>query len=187
MRQFQTSANNIIKGLFSEEKVFELAFKTYFPRLKSFAIRFVGDQDAAEDIVQNTFMNIWIKREDMDSRSIKSYLFTSVRNACLNHLKRQQMLDARQIIIDADLSCAESLYYADFLDNPMDKTIYEELQKQVDQSIAQLPEQTRRIFSLSRLDGLKNIEIAEQLCVSTRTVEKHNSRALAQLRTSLAI
>jgi RNA polymerase sigma-70 factor (ECF subfamily) len=85
-----------------------------------------------------------------------------------------------------DTSREEILYYADFFSDPFHQTVFNELQDEIEKAIQQLPEQTSRVFRLSRFEGMKNSEIAKILNVSIRTVEKHNIRALHKLKAHLS-
>ena len=174
------------KSLFDNEKMFEFIFKAYFPRLMAYARKFITDKTAAEDIVQEAFLKVWVKRKEIAEDTFQSYLFTLVRNACLNHIKHRQIVESHQAEI-ADTSKEERLYYADFFSDPFHQTIFNEIQDGIEKVIRELPEQTRKVFHLSRFKGMKNSEIAEMLNVSVRTVEKHNTRALEKLKTHLSI
>ena len=125
------------------------------------------------------------KRKEIEEDTFQSYLFTLVRNACLNHIKHQQIVDSHLVNLD-DTTKEEGLYYADFFSDPFHQTIFNEIQSQIEKIIQELPEQTQNVFRLSRFEGLKNSEIAEKLEVTVRTVEKHNTRALEKIRTNLS-
>ena len=71
---------------------YEHLFKTYFPRLHNFARRFVTDTEAASDIVQECYMQLWEHRHSAEIASLKSYLYTMVRNRCLNELKHRMVV-----------------------------------------------------------------------------------------------
>ena len=90
---FNLSNNNFIIKLHSgDERVFKEIFKKYYLPVRSFAWRFVKDNDIAEDIVQDCFLNVWEKRLTFNViAEIRNYLYTSTRNACLDHLKHEQI------------------------------------------------------------------------------------------------
>lgn len=173
------------KLLFDDEKMFEFIFKAYFPRLMAFAKKFVSDEDEAEDIIQGVFLKVWEKRKEIEEETFQSYLFTLVRNACLNYLKHQQIVDSKSFV-EEDISKIESLYYADFFSDPLHQTIFNEIQGEIEKVMESLPEQTQKVFRLSRFQGMKNSEIAQMLNISIRTIEKHNTRALHKLKTHLS-
>ena len=165
-----------------EEKMFETVFKAYFPRLKAFSLKFVSDGDIAEDLVQDVFLKVWENKDKIRTKTFHSYIFTMVRNACLNYLKHKKIVD--NTFSDKDPGFRdEGLFYADFFSDPYHQTMFNELKQEVDKILASFPEQTKTVFELSRFKGLKNQEIADSLGVTTRTVEKHITRALNQFKT----
>ena len=170
--------------LFNDEKLFEFVFKSYFPRLMAFAVKFIADRTIAEDVIQDVFLKIWLKRKTIAEDTFSSYVFTSVRNACLNQVKHQQLVVNHQIEYREEF-CGERLYYADFFNDPFHQTVFNEVRDEIERTLDELPAQTRRIFRFSRFGGLKNTEIAERLNISVRTVEKHNTRALQKLKANL--
>src|SRR5574344_2983267 len=107
------------KYLFDEikqgsHKAFEYLFKTYQPRLYSYAIRFVKDADMARDIVQECYLHLWEKRDLLQRVSLTSLLFTMVNNGCLNYLKHKSIVDNYKIEYLSNIDGEERLYQADF-------------------------------------------------------------------------
>ncbi len=173
------------KPLFDDVKMFEFIFKAYFPRLMAFAGKFIEDRSVAEDIIQDIFLKVWLNRKTIEEETFQSYLFTLVRNACINHITHKQIADKYNTDIQ-DLAKEEGLYYADFFSDPFHQTVFNEVQREIETVIQGLPEQTRKIFRLSRFEGMKNSEIAAMLNISVRTVEKHNTKALQKLKACLS-
>lgn len=161
-----------------DNHAFEFLFKTYYPRLRGYAIRFVEDDETARDIIQECFMRFWEKRELLTAVSVTSLLFAMVRNGCLNYLKHLSVVEKHQIEYLAKISGEERLYYTDFSLDAEHSLLYDELQEQINIVIGQLPERSREVFLMSRFKGLKNREIADKLQISTTAVEKHISKAL---------
>lgn len=156
---------------------FETLFKTHFAPLTGFSQTFVKDEDTAKEIVQNVFINLWDKKERLDvNQPIKSYLYTSVRNRSLNYLRDHKKF--RSQVLDDDLSHLES-------EQQSDPLVSEELQEKIDRAIGLLPEKCKEVFELSRFEGLKYKQIAEQLGISVKTVENQISKALKILREEL--
>lgn len=182
----RNNKDDVNKTLFDDEKMFEFIFKAYFPRLIAFAKKFIPDKDVVEDIIQEVFLKVWVKRKEIEADTFQSYLFTLVRNACLNHIKHQKIVDNHQIEMEVT-SKEERLYYADFFSDPFHQTIFNEIQNEIEKVMLELPDQTRKVFRLSRFEGMKNSEIAKMLNVSVRTVEKHNTRALEKLKAHLSV
>lgn len=159
-------------------QAFEYLFKNYYPRLLGYAVRFVENEEMARDIVQECFIKFWDKRALLEAVSVTSLLFAMVRNGCLNYLKHMAVVEKHQIEYLASIGGEERLYYADFVLNADGKLLYDELQEQIKLVIDRLPDRCRKVFLLSRFEGLKNREIAEMLEISTTSVEKHIAKAL---------
>lgn len=160
-------------------KAFEYLFNVYRPRLYGYAIRFIDDTEMANDIIQECYLNLWEKRKNLEQTSLTSFLFTMVRNACLNYLKHKSIVENYQIEYLANIEGEEKLYYTDFMMNSEYKLLYNELQEQIKQVLDKRPKRSREIFLMSRFQGLKNREISEKLQISTTAVEKHLSKAMA--------
>lgn len=160
------------------KQAFEYLFKSYYPRLRGYAIRFVEDEETVRDIIQECFLHFWEKRAYLTSLSLSSLLFAMVRNGCLNHLKHQAIVEKHQLEYLSDIGGEERLYATDFCIDAEYKLLYDELQEQIDLVIGRLPERCREVFILSRFEGLKNREIAEKFQISLTAVEVHISKAL---------
>ena len=168
------------------EKAFKYLFSTYYPRLRNFALHFIADADAVDDIIQDAFLQLWNKRTAITQISIQSLIFTMVRNGCLNYLKHQAIEQDYQNYTESRLAGNEQLYYSDMLGNPDQQLIMKELQQQIDAVLDSIPERSREVFLMSRNEGLKNREIAEKLNISIKVVERHIGRALKALHTYLS-
>jgi RNA polymerase sigma-70 factor (ECF subfamily) len=157
---------------------FEELFRSFFPGLVLFAQKYVPDQDTAKDIVHNVFINLWEKREQIDTSStLKSYLFTSVHNRCLNHIRDQKKF----VKEEAQMENLNSSLFAVGTDNLEER----ELEKRIFEALQALPEKCREVFELNRFEELKYAEIAEKLGISIKTVEAQMSKALRILREKL--
>lgn len=157
---------------------FEFFFKAYYPRLLGYAIRFVPNEEQSRDIVQDCFVTFWEKREEINSISITSLLFTMVKNSCLNYLKHEIVVQKHQLQYLDNLAGEERLYHSDFLIHTEGRLLFDELQEQIQKVTDSLPARCREVFLLSRFKGLKNREIADDLKISTTAVEKHISKAM---------
>lgn len=160
------------------ERAFHRLFSQYYRRLVGYASRFVQDYAVAEDLVQDAFARLWEKRGMLEAVSLSSLLFTMVRNNCINHLKRLALVDIHSVDWLENLDGEERLYHFDMCPDVEMALLYKELEAQIPQVLEQLPARSREIFLMSRRQGLKNREIAEQLSISTTAVEKHIKRAL---------
>ena len=167
------------------EKVFEQIVKSYWPRLYEFSNIYVINKEAAKEIVQDTFLVLWSQRKYLeDNTCLITYLMVIGRNKCLNYLKSLQL---HTIPID-DLNeytvyQRSNVYVLE--DDSLEILITKELAQAITTSLEKLPTQTKEIFMLSRYNGLKNKEIADQLGISTKSVEYHITNTLKQLKNDL--
>jgi RNA polymerase sigma-70 factor (family 1) len=168
----------MIKGLRSgRESAYEQLFKEYYKPLTVFATGYLENLESGKEIVQELFVSLYEKRKKLViTTSLKSYLYRSVKNRCLNHIKHQQVRKKHQDRMKPDKQESENLE---------DKIRETELEYLVSKIVDQLPPQCKRIFTMSRVSGLSNREIAEQLAISKRTVETQISNALKVLREKL--
>jgi len=158
--------------------VFEGVFKTHYKELILHALRFVEDEEEAEEIVQALFLDIWNKRAELQiNTSLRSYLYTSVRNTCLNFIKHKKV-EYKYKEHNAHLITEES-------GTEKDSLVQQELAEKIDQAISKLPPERQKVFKMSRYEGLKYKEIAEQMNISVKTVENQMGKALKFLREEL--
>ena len=136
-----------------------------------YALRFLEDTNAVEDVVQETFAKLWEKRDTLDEiTSIKSYLYTAVRNNCLMILRSRKEFDDVEELQITDGNSEE------------ERIARSELEAQLWKLIDELPEKRRDIFLMAKRDGLSYKEIAEETGLTVKTVENHVTRALKSLR-----
>jgi len=177
MDQQEHKTINLIKS--GDKNAFELLFSDYYPRLTVFAKKYVLDLDTAREIVQDYFVDLYESRETLNINStLNNYLYTSVKNRCLNYLNKQKIHHQHEEQI--------RILSKDSVIDLQDKIEQTELEYLIWNEIAKLPEQCGRIFKLSRKEGIKNKDIADQLGISIRTVETQISKALKILRAGLA-
>lgn len=164
---------------------FSAVFKRYYNSLLVYAIRYVGDNAIAEDIVQDVFIQLW-KRFDELSRIeyLRSYLFTAVHNGVCNFLKHKKIKDNYAGICFSARDKLEQ-YYRQQIQDKCESLLAKELENQIAEIIQSLPEACKKVFILSRKNHLKNKEIAEILEIDIKTVEKHITKALLILRKRL--
>lgn len=159
------------------EKQFEDLFKLHIGYLCNFAKQYVQDADTAQDICQKVFIALWEKRASLNPNlSIKSYLFTAVKNRCLNHIRDHKKYRSKVL----DLDCGDfdlNIEASSIKDN--------DLAAQIEKALSTLPEKCRKVFEMSRYQDMKYREIAEELDISQKTVEAHMSKALKTLRVLL--
>lgn len=161
------------------EEAFERMFRAYYSRLCRFATQYVNSENRARDLVQDVFLQIWDRRADWDvRRSLKAYLYRSVRNRALNKVRRegtkQDVQDDLEYTTDGvDRRTAEDALHA--------STLSEEVQQAIDD----LPDRRRMAFLLHRRHGFTYEEIAHIMDITQKTVENQIGRALKSLREKL--
>ncbi len=170
--------------LFSQVKegnqiAYEQLFRRYYSDLCGYAQYVLKDIDLSEDLVQEVFVQLWQKKDQVQiSESLKSYLFTAVRNRCLNEFRHNKIKDEHQQY--AKSSTGMGGYHA--VDDVVEG---DDLKNHLNQCIEKLPPQCKRVFMLNRFEGKKYSEIAEELGISNKAVEAHMSKALKILRKEL--
>ena len=159
------------------KKDFEKIFNDHYSTLCAYANNFLKDVDASEEVVQEILFKLWTNRDKIIITStIQSYLFRSVRNASLNVLKHVNIREDYKI---------QHEYERDDELSSEDEMIVSELDQKIRAAIDQLPIERKKVFIMSRYDGLKYKEIAEKLNISVSTVENQMVKALKFLRTEL--
>jgi len=162
-------------------KLFEEIYNAYYPVLCNYAESITKNTDIAEDAVSEVFLKLWEGRDTMVIEgSLKSYLFKSVYHQSLNALKHIRVQNKYRDFFLHHLPLSE-----DETDYPLSGVIENEINEILQKTIDQLPEQCRKIFIMSRIDGMKHEEIAQELDVSINTVRTQIHRALAKLRIEL--
>ncbi|GET25340.1 RNA polymerase sigma-70 factor [Prolixibacter sp. NT017] len=158
---------------------FEILFKKHYSILCAYAYGFVTDYSLSEDIVQEVFFKLWTDKKRITiATSVKAYLYQMVRNTALNYLKHKNVIRHYEIANKDEIN-----YVGESLDELL---IGKELNAKIQAAIEKLPPERRKVFLLSRMDGLKYKEIAEKLEISIKTVENQMGKALSSLRTELA-
>lgn len=170
--------SHTIKGLRTgSESSYEELFEAYYRPLAIFAMKYVGDLEIAKEIVQDFFVHLYENRRALViTTSLKSYLYRSIRNRCLNHLKHSELVRQHMSVLGQAYSSEE---------DPETRILETELENRIFQIVEGLPPRCREIFILSRVKGIKNKEIAAKLDISIRTVETQISLALKELRATL--
>lgn len=168
--------NNFFENFtYESEQAFQSLFCDYYTDLVAYAHHFIKDLETSEDLVQEFFINFWFKKkfENIHS-SVESYMFRSVKNACLNYIRngKNKILKHNNMMKDID-SYEQQISF--------DEYNYEKIYK----AIQRLPEQRKRIFILCFYKKLKYHEVATKLNISINTVRTQMSRAFKSLKTYL--
>jgi RNA polymerase sigma-70 factor (ECF subfamily) len=167
MHVYNTFIQKINSG---DKKAFRSFFEEMYPSLCRFAANYINDNIHAEDIVQNTFEKFWLIKKDFKQLSeVKYYLFSMVKNSCVNHLRHQRIKkEFESENVDSEL------YIKNFI-------IEEEVYQMIHIAIKTLPPRSQNVIMLA-LAGLKNPEIAEQMNISVNTVKTLKKDAYKKLR-----
>jgi RNA polymerase sigma-70 factor (ECF subfamily) len=181
-KNYQLSQNERHIDLFhahanGDKDAFEQLYKLYFPRLYAFSFKIIRDGNLAKDLVQNVFIKIWEFPSSVNNENPESFIYQMVRNASLNYIRHLKVVDNLKSKVK-DHYLGEELYYIDMVGNKPFILIEKELEGKIVDVMNSLPEKCLTVFRLSRIDGLKNREIAELLGISIKAVEKHISKAL---------
>jgi len=177
MNQFSNKGSTI-DNCFPE--AFESLFGQYSKPLFYYASKFV-EEETARDIVQDLFVKLWVDKQITIRKSLNGLLFTMVRNSCLQYLEKQKVrykyLSTSRLAIQEE----ELRYYMD------EKTslLEQEMERKLNEALNALPDRCRQVFTMSRFENKKNKEIAEELNISVKAVEKQITHALAILRNEL--
>lgn len=156
--------------------VYECIFKEYYRPLVVFALKYINNAETAREIVQDFFVKLYEKRHSVNiDTSLKSYLYKSVYNACLNYISQNEMRNRhfKNMALQTEDSVID------------DQVAAVELQNRIYECIESMPEQCKKIFKMNRFEGLRNEQIAHKLNLSKRTVETQISKALRILRKKL--
>ena len=164
---------------------FEELFKQTFPRMLGYCKLFIHDQARANDLVQECFVKLWEKRNTIKTtQSIESLLFVMLRNKCLNYLRDQKLRDYEKDIESIKENELQYLYQLDFIGKE-EKTLEESLIEAIRASVEKLPEKRKLVFIKAKIEGKKNKDVAEELGISLKAVEKHLHQAKEQIRTEV--
>lgn len=160
----------------SDELSFRQFYDIYRPKVYTVALRLSGDKNIAEDVVQDTFLKVWIRRVDLEHiENIEAWLYMIAKNGILNLIKKSEHYKKY-----AQDEMKESLIRvfpeADYM------TQEKEFQRILAEAIQRLPEKQRQAYILSKENHLKREEVAKQLNVSPETIKSNLERAMKSIR-----
>lgn len=158
---------------------FRTLFLQYYERLCLFAYRYIKSRIIAEDLVQEVFVKMWERREELkDIRNLKPYLYQAVKNEALDFIEHQDMVYKKLSMLRITLNRSNTDQNTENLD-------HDKFESRIQNLIEVLPEKTRQIFKLCKMDGLSYEEIADILDISVKTVEYHISKTFEIIRVAL--
>ena len=162
-------------GLSQEE--FDRIFLDWYAQLRNFIYYKTGDMQVSEDIVQDTFLKVWEKREGIRIDTVKPLLYTIANNLFLNRIDHEKVL----LKFSADYTLNEYSSAPDF-DLEM-----REFDERLQRSISELDDKSRVVFLMNRIDDMTYREIAQTLGLSQKAVEKRMGKALSFLKEKLNV
>jgi RNA polymerase sigma-70 factor (family 1) len=179
----EINENLILKVSKGEEKAFSLLYDCYYTYLNTIALCYIFNKDVANEIVNDVFIHVWHKRQTL-VYPIHSYLIQSVKNGCLNHIRAQRTNERVLTEHKKQLLDFQEEY---ILSNPTPLQYVEtqEIEMQVRNAIAQLPEKCRTIFEQYLFGGKLPEEIAKEQLITVSTVRVQIKNALDKLKVSL--
>ncbi|MEL7586513.1 MAG: RNA polymerase sigma-70 factor [Prolixibacteraceae bacterium] len=158
---------------------FDLLYHTYSQKLYGFAFSILKNHDDAKEIVQDTFLKIWEKREIINpSSSLQAFLFSVSYHTAIDLIRKRFKDDQFRTYLQTQFTDCKSA-------TEEEPAYYQELIRILNNVIGELPEQRKKIYLLSRDEGLSHKEIAEKLNISVKTVENQITLALKTIRKQL--
>ncbi|MEL7588781.1 MAG: RNA polymerase sigma-70 factor [Prolixibacteraceae bacterium] len=174
-----TNRELVVRLRNGDMRAFDLVYEQYSHKLYSFICKILKNEAEAEEIVQEVFIKLWESRMNLeDNKLLNSYVFTIAYNHSIDLIRKR----------------VNSNKYLDHLKNAsvlqstpsfIGQIEYDELNRQVDKLVSQLPDRQKQIYRLHREEGLAYSEIAEKLGISVNTVGNHMTKALKYLRENL--
>ena len=163
-----------------DTEAFRVLYDQYRHRLYGFLYQLTKSHSVSEDLLQDTFMRIWEDRERLAGvRDLKAYIFTMVKHRALNSLKR---------ISKEEMLIRQMAHQSGVEDRGTESNVqYNELKRNIDRVVRQLPPQQRTVYQMSREEGLRQEEISDRLNVTVATVKKHLTLSLRYIRKNLYI
>jgi RNA polymerase sigma-70 factor (family 1) len=161
-----------------DEACFTSIFNQFYAPLVLYAYRITDDQVAAEDIIENAFINLWNKRHTLSEiRSLKSYLYAIARNGCISWIRKNNRDISRNNSIPTLEEVSER--------TSLESMIYSETMAMIYAAMEKLPPQCKRVFIMHYVEGKKIAEIATELKISIGTVKSHKVRGIDLLQKAL--
>lgn len=162
-----------------DEIALTLLYNRYWDKLLAVACHRLNDPEAAEEIVQDVFISLWHRRQQLDIKfTLHTYLSVAVKYKIINEMDKQHRLRSKE----------QSILKMVQTEPSAEEYIFErELWERIEANVKQLPEKCQIVFRMSREEGLTNKQIASTLGVAEKTVEAHMSKALREIKGNLAV
>lgn len=184
MYRMESLTNELLELLNKKnEGAFEVLFNIYYPRLVYFAKEYVPSEEAM-GLVQEAFVSFWEKNPPIISEpQLQSYLYTSVKNNCLMFLRHEQI--KKKYADQAAIKFQNQIYSSALEQLDTSVIAFQEIEKIIEKTLADLPPRCREVFMLSRFEGKRNQEIADELDITIKAVEANVTRAIKVFKTTL--
>ena len=173
-KHFVVSHLHLSNQLLTREE-FKYIFDTHFNAVRNYIYYRSGDQELSTDVAQETFMKLWEKKPESVNGSFKALLFKIAGDLFVSQIRRRNVATKYNVSIINEQLC----------ESPHELMCYKELLRNYELALESLPEKQRSVFLLSRMDGLKYFEIAENMGVSVKAIEKRMKNALIFLRKAI--
>lgn len=158
-----------------DHKAFEEVFLAYFDKVKYLLTRLLRSESDAEELAQDIFVKLWMKHTSIDpNKAFSTYLYTITRNTALNYLKHK--------LVEENFRNSFSCLDEEEADSSDELLFAKEISLLVEMAVCRMPVQRRKIYQMSREEGISNNEIAEELRISKKTVENQLSLALQEIK-----
>jgi RNA polymerase sigma-19 factor, ECF subfamily len=174
-RTIDSTEEGLLKSIKLDKTSFDQIYSQYWSKLYIYAFNVLREREICEDIVQEIFVDLWTKKDEVQILELSSYLYQAVRYQIFNHFRKSKY--KKQLLMQLNLMDTRIK-----IDELYEK---KELKAHIKDMISRLPRQRRMIFQMSRYDGLSNKEISENLNISLQTVKNQISGSLKYLRKSL--
>ncbi|SHF97889.1 RNA polymerase sigma-70 factor, ECF subfamily [Mariniphaga anaerophila] len=166
-------------------EAYKEVFRLLYPRLKGYCKLFLDDDDEVGDIIQETFIKLWEKRDSIElNGSVESLIFIMTRNRCLNVLKNKRLESQKIDTEKLNVNDLQYLYQLDFSEKE-ERSLEEMLILSFQEEVEKLPAKMKTVFVKCKIENRKQQEVAEELGISIKMVEKHIARAKEQIRRQL--
>lgn len=165
----------------ADSLAFEQLHQLLYSSLYSYAYSLLKFRELAEEATSDLFMKLWTRKELLGKvTDPQLYIYRSLKNICLNILRREQRKVGVSDLPDGEIDRGAA-------DSPEDILQHKELMKLLTTAVASLPEQRRLVFTLIKEQGMKSKDVADLLEISLRTVENHLYKAVKQLTTIIEL
>lgn len=150
---------------------FEEVYKTYYSRLYYYCFQFIADEEVSKDLVNDVFEKLWLQRDELKADTLSSYLYTLIRNRCIDYMRHKKIEQQFAEIYDWITE-----------DSPDDLNLYEYRMSCIEKIIDGLKEPTKSIFMKSYFGHKKYTEVAQEYQISSSGVKKHIMKVLRLIR-----